>query len=840
MFCYQRDHNSEVEVISDFHQFEQLIKDQQLAVSIGQCRDLLTQGDDKAYGELKRRLPIFIFQAAGVTPSPKNLKDKDCKVMGMYRRQANVILNGLCVLDIDHVDAPAVVWQEIERQHPEVFKTGEDGGGYWKILGAYVTPSNQGLKIVFTADPQVGNLADNQLAFSQYLGVENDKSIKDSSRGSFAVDYWNWLYMNPSLITYNNEDYDKLFGETYRKGDSRPVKNTQRSAAGSSSGHAHHRVDGGSGDRNDGDSQDDREQQPVGENLELKYGDERIQDISARYAERYGTPVEGDRHRSLIKVAGHFRYLVDNNPQKLKVALRTLPWVREWEQREANAREIDDIAEDVCGLRMWREIPKQLAAVLCSCGHQDTGGKEVAADAGEADVKHDRFEIWSRLQPLLEDDPLYTLCCSTLPDENKLAGVFVAGAMFDTLMSRCCYLHYDGKLHRLNPNVAVIGNPASGKSFADAFDDAIMAVMRAADEPGRRAEAEYKKEQKKRHTSNKAAKGEQQLKEPEECIRYIPSRTSNAVFYRRQRNAKELVNGEVMPLHLYTFDSELDSTVAAQSGGSWIAKHDLELKAFHNEKSGVDYANADSENDIITVYWNQVVTGTEVSLSKKINMRNVNDGLCSRIAFVKIANGDFQMLEMGNAKENEKTYEQMKKWGEFFDGLKGEIDITKLVKHCFTLCAKAAKSAQQKDDHILDYLRKRAVFYAEWFTLPRILARESLKDKKHKVNLQKPTIKQSDLDFAELIFDSVIYYQDLFFGKMLEEVWQNARNAFAVRRLIRTSRNEEIFETLPKEFNIDDVVQKLGNNKNAANTQINRWVKRNLCKKLKKNLWQKL
>ena len=39
------------------------------------------------------------------------------------------------------------------------------------------------------------------------------------------------------------------------------------------------------------------------------------------------------------------------------------------------------------------------------------------------------------------------------------------------------------------------------------------------------------------------------------------------------------------------FDSELDSSITAQSGGAWIGNHDLELKAFHNELSGVDYAN---------------------------------------------------------------------------------------------------------------------------------------------------------------------------------------------------------------------------------------------------------
>ncbi len=36
------------------------------------------------------------------------------------------------------------------------------------------------------------------------------------------------------------------------------------------------------------------------------------------------------------------------------------------------------------------------------------------------------------------------------------------------------------------------------------------------------------------------------------------------------KRAKEIVDGEVMPMHLYMFDSELDSSITAQSGGAWI------------------------------------------------------------------------------------------------------------------------------------------------------------------------------------------------------------------------------------------------------------------------------
>ena len=413
--------------------------------------------------------------------------------------------------------------------------------------------------------------------------------------------------------------------------------------------------------------------------------------------------------------------------------------------------------------------------------------------------------------------------------------------MFDTLATRCCYKHFDGKLHRMNPNVACIGNPASGKSFANEYDDAIMAVMLAADEPGRRAEAEYKKEQRKRRTSNKAEKGEHQLKEPEECIRYIPSRTSNATFYKRLINAKELVNGEVIPMHLYTFDSELDSSVAAQAGGSWIAKHDLELKAFHNERGGVDYSNNDSVNDLIPVYWNQVLTGTQVALAKKINPSNVNDGLCSRIAFVRIASDDYAMIPKGDEKKLTKKLEEMKKWGEFFDSLKGEIYIPKLVNHCYDLCAQAAKEAEKDEDKVKDYLRKRAVFYAEWFTIPRIIARAYLeKQKGKKVDYMRPPVRKSDLEFASLVFDTVVYYQDFYFGRMLEEKWREAENAFAVRPLTRKSKNEEGFDGLPKEFDVKTVAEKLCLGKIAAQVAVSRWLKRNKIEKIKTGLWKKI
>lgn len=852
MFCYQRKYNQQVQVIENSQQLLDILNDPNLEEQVQNARTCLAMGNESAYQAAKRGLPLFLFSAARV----EKTKSKG-GVMGYWRKQEATYLNGLAVLDIDHIEDPIGLNLSITHGHKELFSHNCEK---WQIFMIYVTPSNKGLKIVFAADPAEGNIADNQSKFSAFLGVDNDLSIKDSSRGQFAVNGSEVLFLNPMIVDYYNPEFDEKYGEMYRKGNSAPIQtknnknngnNKNDQASGNSDGMASGSRDNAAVCSSSSDNGVNSEPSIQGhegnaivdgKDEDLTYGSIPIRDLAVRYADRYGSPVQGDRHRSLIKVAGHFRYLVDNNAQKLKVALRQIPWVREWEQQESNAREIDDIADEVCGYKMWREIPKALQSILQGSGNGNAkGANSMAGGSSEHAFRSDCTQIADRLLPLLEDDPLYSLCSSHLPNANKVAGIFAAGGMFATLATRVHYLHYDGQQHRMNPQVFIIGKPASGKSFADWLDQSIMAVLRAADEPGRKAEADYKKENKRRKTLNKASKGDKPMEEPEVCIRYIPSRTSNAVFYKRQINAKELVDGDIMPLHLYTFDSELDSSVTAQSGGTWIGKHDLELKAFHNEFSGVDYANSDSVNEVIQVFWNQVVTGTDVSLAKKINMRNVNDGLCSRIAICRIESDEYSMIDKGNYDEKVKTAEELKKWGERFDALKGEVIVPKLVEHCYMLCEKAAKAAQVDDDHVIDYFRKRAVFYAEWFTIIRVLAKAMLQhDKDEKVNIMKPQITKSDLEFAEFVFDTIIYYQDLFFGSMLEEVWANASNAFVMRRQTRTSRNQILFESLPQTFTIDTVMSMCGLTKSAAGMQCSRWTNLRWIKKISKGQWQKV
>ena len=791
---------------------------------------------------LKRTLPAFIFQANfQSTPSLKTGR------VGAWRKQSATVLNGRCMMDIDHVHNP----RQVVDAWPQWVFDPQATAFRMTVMLVYVTPSGHGLKVVFKADPAKGNLIDNQHAMAQVLGVTVDEACKDASRLSFVCREEDIIYINEDIFNYENNHYDRAFGHLYRSNHSaatRRVNNPSDHAAAQTAGQSvaldgvrpsgmddsecgrNSQDGGGPADqpvRQDGGSRQEQ-LEPITE--ESTYHGKSFKEIVEGWLDQYGRPAVGDRHAHLLRMANDLRYLCENDCRRLRQLVRMAAFVGDLE-REGRGGEIDRICENACDQRTYLRRPKRVQALLDALGVRDAAVRGHAQADGPDISLYESF--WNRLNPLLAAP--YDVACQGVSDLNKLGAVFAAGTMFDTLMTRCWYRHFDGTPQRMNPQCYIIGDPAAGKSFAYRLDREIMAVMRAADEPGRQAEERYKREKRERGTSSKAQKGDA-LTMPEAVIRYIPSRTSNAVFYRRALNAKDTVDGRIEHLHLYTFDSELDSNVTAQSGGSWIGKHDLELKAFHNEMSGVDYANADSVNENIQVFYNTVVTGTPLSLGKKVTLRNVNDGLCSRLAIFRMLSNDFRMIERGDMERNHEQELQMKEWGYFFDRQHGELPIQRLVDHVYQLCEQSAFEAEASSDRVLDYLRKRAVFYATWFTVPRIVAR--LRGRQD-ATLADITVEDDDLRFATVIYDAVIYWQDYFFGQMLQDSWENARQMFTQRRQLHYSYNCNQFEKLNKTFTLDDVEQLLGRSRNAAQCQVYRWVTMGWCKKTQRGTYEK-
>ena len=739
---------------------------------------------------LKESLPCLIFGARDFdeVPMKKNPEKR------MKRRVlAGIHLSGLFMFDVDHVDNPREIFEQTQQE-----------GFPWEVVFAHVTSSGQGLRLVCKARVEIGNIADNQIALAKELDVKPDLSCIDASRISYAPMREDLYYLNEEeLLNYYNEEFDKMYCEAYRKGSTEPTKAQTRKES------------------NENETLENDEEREIN-----YHGVSYAKICEAWQAAQGGAPTTGDRHRTMLQLALDLRYICDNNPENVDWALRQCGFVQDI-IRERGEGEVRAVADTACERRMYKDIPKRMQGVLESVGIRSGEPATAQRPVATVDVPYEQFA--QRLEPLLSAP--YAEACRGVSRKNWLGAVFASGAMYCTLLSRCWYRHYDGALQRMNPQVLIIGHPASGKSFAKHLDDQIMCSMREQDEVVRLAETRYKQEQKKRGTSSKAQK-QDALVEPEGMIRYLPTKTSNNIFFRRLKRAKEMVEGQQLPLHLYMFDSELDSSISAQSGGAWIGKHDLELKAFHNELSGVDYANGDSINDILPVYWNSVTTGTNVSLHKKFTLRNINDGLCSRVAIFLMERANFRMV--GKNLVDNKTNEALKAWGYKMEKLHGELPLQRLVDHVYDLCELSAQEAEAADDLVLDYLRKRAVFYATWFTVPRIVAREYDKF----VKTGKLEITDDDLKFSTLMYDAVIWFQDYFFGQMLQDSWDNAEREYVPRR--KNSKNADAYRDLPETFTMKDVMAVLDIEDNPARQQCNRWLKHGFVERVKQGKYKKI
>ncbi len=305
------------------------------------------------------------------------------------------------------------------------------------------------------------------------------------------------------------------------------------------------------------------------------------------------------------------------------------------------SKAMQEAIKEACG-KTWNEI---------------TQGSQASAAVTDSDIERWLWEWGAQIESLFEDFPLLRDICKGLKMNQYPAALFVAGGLLMTLMTRCTYrfYHRPEELRRLNNSTLIIGDPASGKSFATRLFKLLAAPMVAADKAGIAAINRYKEEMK-----TKGANKEKPQK-PKALFRVHPARTSNAQFIQDMVNAVEVVDGEEMQLHMLTFDTELDNTLSVQKGGSWIDKQSLELKAFHNEEDGQAYSNLDSVVQNFFVTWNYIYTGTPIALKKKVNEQNFGSGLATRLTCIPLPSTNFEMMERERRVDFESDG-RMKEW----------------------------------------------------------------------------------------------------------------------------------------------------------------------------------
>ena len=755
MFCYQKNFSNPTLPV-DEAQFYALVRAQKWNENIDKFRET-------GEASLKRKLPAFIFQATFDETTSKAGK------LGAWRKQSATRLTGLVVMDVDHVENPRGVFDNVIMKECKNVNNG--------ILLVYITPSGHGLKIVFKAREEWGNLIDNQHAMAKVLGVEVDESCKDASRMSFICKESDILFIDKELFTYENKEFSERYTALYRDGHSQATNEV-----GGDLSTALEVTSGLSSRLSEAHGEISEEKSFKG----IPYS----AIIEEWWKRNGGEPQEGERNVKLYQLAVSLRAICDNSRELL---MQVMPRLGLEEQ------ELHAIVESACkeppkGLsKPMREVLESLNVSL---------NAQASAVTSESVISQRLWEWGTQIEALSEDFPLLKDICKGLKRNQYPAALFVGGGLMMTLMTRCTYrfYHRPEELRRLNNSTLIIGDPASGKSFATRLFKLLAAPIIAADQVGKDAINAYR-EQMRTKGANK-----EKPKKPKAVVRIHPARTSNAQFIQDMVNAKEDVDGEPMQLHMLTFDTELDNTLSLQKGGAYIDKQALQLKAFHNEEDGQAYSNVDSVFQEFYVIWNYIYTGTPIALKKMVNEQNFGSGLATRLTCIPLPATNFEMM----SRESDVDYDsdnRLKEWAEKLDRMKGELSVQKIVDELYDWTARRMADAAENESKADEMLLKRCAYHGLNFAAPFIVMRHWDK-MKQEGNYWCGEFETDEVDWrlAELIVNIQYACQRHYFGAMAEAYFDNKLREASIN-VQRRQKTLEGFSRLPEVFTSEDVMR---------------------------------
>ncbi len=761
----------------------------------------------------KGKHPFINFSASGYDTSEVTDKKTKTKKKGPWRKQKYVHLSGLVAIDLDNVDDAMAIYKRWEEEVD--FKA-------LKIYFIYLTP-RMGLRVVFRCEASRGNLIDNQLWMCKQLcvdgiEVEPDGSCKDSSRGSFLTSDENFLYDNLKELYEDEPDKDFIekYEPEYRAGRSASVKTAA----------------------------------VAGKNAQQRVGNERKVDVSAdtlsaawrgydlqsiidqRYADKLPCEHDKNRHTESLKLATDLMVMLDGDKTLVQRIVEAQPWVQEIiEGRNENvAQTVESAAQQMSKREGGTSQPYPSKAMqeaiekVAGMSYKQLLATKAADGVKSEDAMVKQLEAWGgEIRALWDDFPLLKDVCAGLKPTQYPAALFTAGGILMTLMTRCWYrfYHKPQKERRLNCSLFVIGHPASGKSMADDLYKILAEPMVEADKAGKKALNDYKNSTKKK-AANKEGKDK-----PKVTIRIHPARTANGQFITDMINAKENVNGKEIQLHMFTFDTELDNSITLQSGGSWINKLSMELKAFHNEEDGQMYMNLDSPIDSFDVTWNFIYTGTPIALKKKVTEKNFGSGLSTRLAVLPMPKTNFEMLDYEDEEHVDwERLKRMKDWAFKLDKRTGLLPVKPLVRHLWEWTKNRMADCAEDNSEANELMLKRVAYHGLNYAAPFV-------DMRHWSSLHQDgnywtgeyEVDETDWKLCELIARIQYATQQHFFGVMAEKYFDDMNNDVQVSGKRHHQKSVEGFNRLPEIFTREDVMKCFGyKNENGVNSKIKRLV----------------
>ena len=754
-------------------------------------------------GKLKKDLPGVCFSASTFQPHEWEDSKGNKKPMDTWRHQQFAVMNGLFMVDLDEVENPIELWGQLR----------ERGVMDWKPFFVFVSPSGYGLKIVMPCSLERGNLYQNQKAFADAfgVGVALDNKCKDASRLSFVSRSEDILLFDPEVTSYEDEEYVARWNGRYNDGsadtDLFPDMVRPTTAPGDAkvaepelgawihaqlSAIREHReleVDGGI------EGQD--------------YDGIPLKDIVSLYFERVTAKMKS-RHDTMLKAAGDLRHVCDNTPKVVYYFLLRQGFVQE---QVLEGRDIARTINDGLNWKYTTKMPEVLGKVIRDFNRGTANGIE-GVTFSEEGVREamtgfgERFGKLARHYPCMPE--LFRMTTSVSQRPSYLVS---AACMLGTLATKCYYYHYwhPEKLRRLNYQVYVVALPGQGKGTIDDMNKILMKPLQDNDQPQFKLINDYKRKNQSMNNSSEKAKNEANKKDliekPKTTIRkYGANSTNGAMIEDMENNAVE-VDGQLLHLHMYSFDTELDS-VTTLNKTEYRDKQSWELKAFHNEEISQQFKNNDSITGFFNVYWNFIYTGTPSALYRKITKRNYGNGLSTRMCVVPLGSGMFDFSGYDSTLEAaRKDSATLSMWAYRLDEAQGELSLKDVVRAVFDWCEEKMTVAKMEKDYETAFLIKRISYYGIHCSAPYILMRhweEWQKEHKFKTDAM-------DKDLCLLFTELQFFTQKMYFGQFTKDYIKES--GMLVEEQSYDSEYERYlnyYNRLPEKFMVKDIPKMFG------------------------------
>ena len=511
---------------------------------------------------LKKKLPIITFHAT---------------FRNGRRKNNEAIPSGLSIYDLDHIENPRERWAEIEARKEEL-----------GILLAHISPSLEGLRLVFIM-PQGMDLAQAQAWMAQQLGdTQYDSCVKDYARCSFVVPRDYVLHLDesglflPRHIVIQSEaknledtmqvktqvDAPEILPPFGRLDDNKEVVNNKKDYP---------------------STYEDIPYETIVETLEEQMG---------------GQPEHGSRNNFIFSMACHLRYICNDDPEWIAQVLPTYGEAREkWMASIRSA----------CARSQTRAVPRIMKRTLAICKER----------AEESEIINQNSEINSPPPMPLRLPPLIKLLVSRTPQIYRPA---VAHAVFPALgahLWKTYFRYIDNVYHEATlMNVLMAGTGAGKNCISDPINR-ILKDIRQRDRDNLQREKEWKKEMQ-----TKGANKDKRQRPEGLVIQEIDPDTTNAAFVQRLADAEERF--------LYTRMNELDQFDALKTSARSKAHFQIMCLAFD---PGNVYGQTRvgtgsvSERVCIRFNWN---ASTTIRKGQAYFRQVLTDGPISRINFCTI------------------------------------------------------------------------------------------------------------------------------------------------------------------------------------------------------------